>query len=352
MNMKKALSFIALLSLVFLSSCDSMKHDEEDKPESPGTFILNNGTWGGNDSEICIFNPAEGSCIPDAFSSANGQKLGDLAQDILRMNDEVYIAVSGSQTIFVTDTKLKIKTRIDAEHDGVRLSPRALTTDGNKIYVSYYEGFAGEISPVDYSRKITPVGPNPEGLDICGDMLYVADSGGMSFPAYNTTVSVVSLDDFTREETLSVSVNPVKIVAYGHRVYIFSYGDYAAVPPLLQVYDTADGSLKTLEYDSVGSIAKGEDGILYLLCSGYDENWNPLPGKVLMHDMKSDSSLGEFITDGTELPNAYSISVAADGNIYVGCSDYVTTGEVCVFSKEGRLLHRFDSNGFNPIAAE
>ena len=68
--------------------------------------------------------------------------------------------------------------------------------------------------------------------------------------------------------------------------------------------------------------------------------------------MNADTPLGEFVTDGTELPNAYSISAAADGNIYVGCSDYITTGEVCVFSKEGRLLHRFDSGGFNPIAAE
>ncbi len=349
--MRKTLSII-VLSLIVLSSCERIGYDGEEKSGTSGTFILNNGTWGGNDSEICIFNPLDGRCYPDAFSSANGQKLGELAQDILRLNDEVYIAVSGSQTIFVTDKNLKIKTRINAEHDGARLSPRALTTDGNKIYVSYHEGFAGEISPVDYSQRLTQVGPNPEGLDICGDMLYVADSGGMSFPAYNTTVSLVSLHDFKRVDTLSVSVNPVKIEAYGHRVYIFSYGDYASVPPLLQVYDTADGSLKTLEYDSVGSIAKGEDGILYLLCSGYDENWNPLPGKVLMHDMKSDASLGEFITDCTELPDAYSISVAADGNIYVGCSDYMTTGEVCVFSKEGRLLHRFDSNGFNPIAAE
>lgn len=349
--MRKVLSFI-VLSSALLASCDSMRPDEGDMAETQGTFILNNGTWGGNDSEICIFNPADGSCLHEAFSSANGQKLGDLAQDILRLNDEVYIAVSGSQTIFVTDTKLKIKTRINAEHDGAKLSPRALTTDGKKIYVSYYEGFVGEISPMDHSQRLTQVGPNPEGLDICGEKLYVADSGGMAFPAYNTTVSVVSLSDFKRTDTLSVSLNPVKIAAYDHRVYIFSYGDYAAVPALLQVYDTSDGSMNTLEYDSAGSIAKGEDGILYLLCSGYDENWNPLPGKVLMHDMKSDTCSGEFITDGTELPNAYSISVGSDGNIYVGCSDYITTGEVCVFSKEGRLLHRFDSGGFNPIAAE
>ena len=341
-----------MLSMLVLSSCEPMGEDGRDKPATIGTFILNNGTWGGNDSEICVFNPLDGSCIPDAFSAANGQKLGELAQDILRLNDEVYIAVSGSQTIFVTDTKLKIKTRINAEHDGARLSPRALTSDGKKIYVSYYEGFVGEISPENHSCRLTKVGPNPEGLDICGNRLYVADSGGMAFPNYGSTISIVSLSDFTRTDTLEVNVNPVKVAAYDDRVYIFSYGDYTAVPPLLQVYDTSDGSLKTLEYDSVSSMAEGEDGILYLLCCGLDEHWNTLPGLILMHDMSTDTPLGEFVTDGTELPNAYSISAAADGNIYVGCSDYITTGEVCVFSKEGRLLHRFDSGGINPIAAE
>ena len=341
-----------MLSMAILSSCEPMGDDGGDMSATVVTFILNNGTWGGNDSEICVFNPLDGSCVPDAFSAANGQKLGDLAQDILRLNDEIYIAVSGSQTIFVTDTKLKIKTRINAEHDGARLSPRALTSDGKKIYVSYYEGFVGEISPKDHSWRLTQVGPNPEGLDICRDRLYVADSGGMAFPDYGSTISIVSLSDFTRTDTLEVNVNPVKVAAYDHRVYIFSYGDYAAVPALLQVYDTSDGSLKTLEYDSVSSMAEGEDGILYLLCCGHDEHWNTLPGHILMHDMSTDTPLGEFVTDGTELPNAYSISAAADGNIYVGCSDYITTGEVCVFSKEGRLLHRFDSGGFNPIAAE
>lgn len=341
-----------MLSMAILSSCEPMGDDGGDMSATVGTFILNNGTWGGNDSEICVFNPLDGSCVPDAFSGANGQKLGELAQDILRLNDEVYIAVSGSQTIFVTDTKLKINTRINAEHDGARLSPRVLTSDGKKIYVSYYEGFVGEISPEDHSCRLTKVGPNPEGLDICRDRLYVADSGGMAFPDYGSTISIVSLSDFTRTDTLKVNVNPVKVAAYDDRVYIFSYGDYAAVPPLLQVYDTSDGSLKTLEYDSVSSMAEGEDGILYLLCCGLDEHWNTLPGLILMHDMSTDMPLGEFVTDGTELPNAYSISAAADGNIYVGCSDYITTGEVCVFSKEGRLLHRFDSGGFNPIAAE
>ena len=70
-------------------------------------------------------------------------KLGDLGQDIVRAGDRVYIAVSGSQTVFVTDLRLKILHQINAENDGARLSPRAFAVADGVVYVTYYEGFVG-----------------------------------------------------------------------------------------------------------------------------------------------------------------------------------------------------------------
>ena len=61
--------------------------------------------------------------------------------------------------------------------------------------------------------------------------------------------------------------------------------------------------------------------------------------------------LGAFVTDGTILPKAYSISAASDGYIYVGCSDYVTTGDVYVLTSSGTFHDKFDSQGLNPIRA-
>jgi hypothetical protein len=65
--------------------------------------------------------------------------------------------------------------------------------------------------------------------------------------------------------------------------------------------------------------------------------------------MKTNKTLGTFVTDGTTLPNAYSISATADGYVYVGCSDYVNTGDVYVFTPEGKLHDKFDSQGMNPL---
>ena len=348
----KPTRLILSICLTFtLFSCESPVEDTP-VPGSSGTYILNSGNWGDNDANIAIYNPSDKTLAADAFYAANGQKLGDVGQDIQVYGNDVFIAVNASQTIFVTDDELKIKKQVNAEAEGARLTPRVFATYGNKVYVTYYEGYLGEISR-DYSVKLCKVGPNPDGVATAGDKLYVANSGGMSYPNYNNTVSVVSTDSFTETSTIEVNSNPAMMAASsdGKHVFVSSYGNYADQPAKLQMITTSDSSVTDLDYQSVSAIAKGKNDVLYILCGGYDENWNPLPGTVYMHDMKNNTPLGAFVTDGTTLPDAYSISAAADGYIYVGCSDYKTTGDVYVFDKNGRLHDRFDSQGLNPIKA-
>ena len=342
---------LALGLCAALYSCDNSSKDDI-TPVSSGTYILNNGNWGNNDSNIGIYNPSDKTFAADAFQSANGQALGDLGQDITGLGKDIYIAVNGSQTIFVTDTDLKIKKQINAENEGTRLSPRYFATSGSKVYVTYYEGFIGEIAS-DCSVRLCAVGPNPEGVAVAGGDLYVANSGGMAYPEYNNTLSVVSASSFTEISTIEVNVNPAKVEASsdGAYVYVSSLGNYGDVPAKLQVITVSNGAVTDIDYTSVSAIAKGPGDVLYILCGGYDENWNPLPGTVYRHDMKANKSLGAFVTDGTLLPNAYSISVARDGYVYVGCSDYVNTGDVYVFTSDGKLHDKFDSQGLNPLKA-
>ncbi len=345
--------FWAMPLCAVLYSCEKIGGQDDEPVATAGTYILNNGNWGDNDSNIGIYDPATKTYASSAFFAENNRKLGDLGQDILVSGEEVYIAMNGSQTIWVTDTELRIKAQVNAEAEGARLSPRYLATAGGKIYVTYYEGYVGEISGTDDPVRLCAVGPNPEGLAIAGDKLYVAASGGMSYPTYNNTVSVVSLKTFTEISTFEVNVNPTKVEgsSNGEYVYISSFGNYADAPAKLQVYNVSTGAVSDLEYDGVSAIAKGTDDILYILCGGYDENWNPLPGTIYKHDMASNSPLGKFVTDATTLPNAYSISVGHDGYVYVGCSDYLNTGDVYVFTSKGKLHDSFDSCGMNPVKA-
>lgn len=353
MEIKSMRFFMALAICALSLSCEKAGEETAVQPLATGTYILNNGSWGENDADVGVYDPLSRTFSQDVFCSANSFDLGDLGQDIISFGENVFIAVGGSRTIFVTDHQLKVKAQINTEKNGARLSPRAFATDGTYVYVTYYEGYVGKIDPENHSVMLAQVGPNPEGLAIAAGNLYVADSGGMAYPSYNNSLSVVSLERFELVGTVTVNTNPAKVEASsdGAFVYVFSYGDYASVPSKIQVLETASGRIADLPYASVTSIAKGKNDVMYILCGGYDSDWNPLPGTVWRHDMAAGKELGSFVTDGTLLPSAFSISAPSDGYIYVGCSDYVTTGDVYVFTPDGRLHDHFDSQGMNPIKA-
>ena len=343
--MKK--SIFAIVTAFAIIACDKTGTETPDALSSGDILVLNNGNWGGNDACITTYEMQSGKTMDKAFQKANGQQLGDLGQDILAAGDDIYIAVYGSQVIFLTDKDLKIKKTIIATADGNTLSPRCLTKGGEKIYVTYYEGYLGEIDPSDdYSVKTVKVGANPDGVDYAGGMLYTANSGGMNYPDYDNTVSVVDAGTFTVTSTIQVNTNPAKILAapsHG-QVYVTSFGNYADIPAKLQSIDIATGTVTDLEIDSVSSAALGPDEKLYVLCGGYDQMWNPLPGSVHVYGN------GEFqqFTAAT-FPNAYSISVTEDGFVYVGCSDYTNTGDVYAITPSGTIHEKFDSQGLNPI---
>lgn len=305
-----------IAAAAIFTSCDKGGTEVPEAVSFGNALVLNNGNWGGNDACITSFNLLTGEASGSAFKAANGQALGDLAQDILVDEGDVYIAVYGSQLIFVTDHDLKVKKTIIAEADGNKLSPRALTKSAGKVYVTYYEGYLGEIDPSkEYKVKTVKVGANPEGVAYAGGKLYVANSGGMNYPDYEKTLSVVDAASFEVTASIEVNLNPAKVYAAGNYVYVSSFGNYADVPAKLQCVDIRSGAVTDTPYSNVSSVA-----------------------------------LVPFVTDGTTFPIAYSISAAADGSVYVGCSDYVSTGDVYVMTSAGTLQTKFDSQGFNPIA--
>lgn len=345
--MKNRFFFAIVLFAALAVGCEKTPSSPDDPQQSSGYLVLNNGNWGQNDSNVCIYDPETKLVSKSAFSAANGQLLGDLGQDILRAGDRIYIAMNGSQTVFVTDSDLKLLKAVTVSQDGVNLAPRCLTAGGGKVYVTYYDGYLGEIDPDTFAVRITPVGPNPDGCAYLDGKVYTANSGGYLYPVYDNTVSVVDCASFKEVSKITVNSNPAFVKASGNKVYVSSYGDFAASQPMVQCIDTATGKVTDLPYEAPLSIDVCGDK-LYVLCVSHDASWNTLPGSVYVHDAAKNIPLGSFVTDGTELKDAYSIS-ASNSFIFVGCSDYVTTGNIFVFdSLTGKLYDKFDSEGMNP----
>lgn len=341
------LTFTLAASTLFISCNKS--NDEPVKESISGYYILNNGSMGQNNSEVSLYDVTSHTVLGGMFLSINGKSLGDTAQDILAYGDDIYISVNLSKVVFVTDKNLLVKKEIVAKlSDGTVLSPRYLTAAAGKVYVTYYEGYLGEIDPATYVVRTTPVGPNPEGCAYAAGKVFVANSGGYLYPTYNNTVSIVDPTQFKEVSTITVNTNPATMKAYGDKVYFLSLGDYATTPSMVQCIDASTQKLTDLDYESPSAIALSGSN-LFVMCGGYDENWNPLPGMVYKHDAETNTALGAFVKDNTSLPQAYSLSAAGD-YLWVGCSDYKTNGDVYVFTLDGYYFDKFDSQGLNPIA--
>lgn len=345
--MKKLFYFAAAAAAAFIAASCQKEKVEETVPTLEGVLVLNNGNWGSNDASISLYDTEFKTVDGGMFQKANGQMLGDLGQDILKFGSELYIAVNGSKVVFVTDLELNIKKVVEVYDSGSKLSPRSLTSAGRKVYVTYYEGFIGEIDPETYAVRTTPVGPNPEGLAYADGKLYVANSGGY-LPGYNNTVSVVDAASFKETSTIEVNCNPAAVAASsdGSYIYVTSLGNYADIQPKLQVIDVSSSKVNDVDYADVKSIAMGKDDTMFVVTGGYDENWN-IAGTVWRHNAKTNSKIGKFTEE--VISPYYSISAdPATGYVFVGTSDYKTNGDVYFFDAAGNQIDKFDSQGLNP----
>lgn len=357
--MRRVFTFLQLIvSLSVVVSCDIHKKDEV-PPQivTEGVYILNNGNYASNDASLSLYDPEKNVISTNVFQSANGKKLGDLAQDMLVYGGKMYIAVYNSKVIFVTDRKGKIEKELRISNNGSNLSPRALIGYNGKIYATLYEGYLAQIDTLDYTINTVKVGANPEGLVAVDNKVYVANSGGMNFAIgedYGNTVSVVEVQDLFREvATIEVAKNPTRLLSnIRGEIYLISMGDYESVPNTLQKIDPKSHDVTVLTDRPVTYMSMSSDSKLYYLSAQYDENWNTITSVGIYNTLTGEME-EDFLADGSVIKNSPTcISVdPVTNDVYIGTSDYVSEGDMYLFSKDGKLKHTIGTGGLNPAGA-
>ena len=176
---------------------------EEPVPVIPGVYIMNSGKWQSNNATLDYYDPNTKELKTKVFASVNGRGLGDTANDIMVYGSKMYIAVSESNTVEITDLNAKsLKTLAPKDDSGQPQSPRYLAAYAGKVYVTLFDGHLAEIdtTSMEITQK-TKVGPNPYQVREVGGKLYVANSGGYN-PVQDSTLSVV--DPVKKRRLLSV----------------------------------------------------------------------------------------------------------------------------------------------------
>jgi DNA-binding beta-propeller fold protein YncE len=241
----------------------SCRHDEEitepvitpGTPDEPseliGFYLLNEGNMGSNKSTLDYMDLlTTGEYHRNIYAAANPtvpKELGDVGNDLQIYGGRLYAVINCSN-------KIEVMNKHTAKRIGQINIP-------NCRYICFHEGYAYvtsyagpvEINPdyeqTGYVAKVDTVtlqvvatclvGSQPDGIEIAGEKIYVANSGGYTTSDYENTVSVIDIHSFTEIKRIEVAVNLHRLRADRHgNLWVTSRGDYSDAPSRLFWIDT------------------------------------------------------------------------------------------------------------------
>ena len=171
-------------------------------------LVLCEGLFNMNNSTLALVNNADSSVDYNVFLTVNGRGLGDTANDMKRYGGKVYITVNVSSQLEVIDanTFISIKQVPLFNDKGVARQPRNVVFYQDKVLVSCFDGFVAVLdTAVLEVEKLIQCGRNPDQMVISNGKLYVSNSGGLDFPFYDNTVSVVDLSSYKEIKQIEVT---------------------------------------------------------------------------------------------------------------------------------------------------
>ncbi|WP_300700797.1 DUF5074 domain-containing protein [Bacteroides sp.] len=365
----RSLLFGMLCMLALGASLASCSDDDDNSWDDSGSkvtlpqarvFILNEGSYQANNAGIAFYAPnGDADFISDIFKTQNNAKLGDTGQSMIEYEDEIYVAVYKSNYLVKLNAAGVELKRVSFVNDNdLSAGIRYIDAEDGYIYASFWGGVVAKInaSTLTVEAKLTGLGDNLEGVAICKDMLYVANSCTPDYN-YHTEVKVIDLHTFTLKETLTVATNPyTEMLEEDGKVFLIS-NDYSSVEGyVLQMIDPANNNKVTKIGNATYMAAK--DGVLYLVNSITD--WTVKPYKTVNTYFTYNIKTGQ-ISNTSFLKNApaelASITLHMlevndnNGDFYIGTSEYTTNGTIYRFKKDGTFVEKFDAGGMNPNTA-
>ena len=346
--MKKRIFLYALpfLALAFTSCKEDEQQKEKPVPEADyDVWVVNEG-FNRNNASITAYCTSDGSLSADYFSAKNGRGLGDVANDILIYGSKAYVVVNVSSTVEILSVKTgKSLQQISMIHNGTPRQPRRVCTGNGKVYVCCFDGSVHRIDTATLSIDASgTAGSNPDGICYSNGKIYVSNSGGLNYPNYDSTVSVLDAQTLALEKTLNVRINPTRCLSdsYGH-VWVLSPGNYDNIPACIQCIDAQkDTVVRTFEEAEANDFTIGPNA-LYLLCVHFAKGG----GNKAVCKSITTSGLQEagilFEKSGMQTP--YGISMQ-ESNGYIWITDafnYSSNGDVYAFDETGVQKHKFEA---------
>lgn len=368
MKTVRKILFLPLLCLAVLFACREIElvvpTEYELLPGVPidpdarpaGMYLLNEANMGSNKSSIDYVDFRNAYYVRNIYAERNPEvvkELGDVGNDIQIYGNKLYAVINCSHKVEVMDVRTcKRIGQVDIPNC------RYIRFAKGKAYVSAYVGPVaidpnaqlGAVYEVDtaslaVTRKVT-VGYQPDELEVLGEYLYVANSGGYRAPDYDSTVSVVEIYGMKQIQKIPVGINLHRIRkdCYG-KLWVTSRGDYNTIPSRLYVLDRKDKNSKEMVVKDTLDIPCSEMYIQGDSLYFYSVEWNKQTERNTVTYGIIDVRTGQlvtdhFITDGTEqdIVIPYGICVhPTTGDIYVtDAKNYVSSGVLHCYDRHGK----------------
>lgn len=341
---------------ILLISCDDM--EDKLKPsnntglsEPTQLYILSEGLYNMNNSTLATYNLETKSFVSDYFLAANKRSLGDTGNDMAIYGSKLYVVMNTSSRIEVIESASgkSIKQIPMFTSNNSARSPRQITFFGSYAYVCSFDGTVAKIDTTTLQLvSLVQSGKNPDGICVSNNKIYVSNSGGLNFPNFENTVSVIDLNTFTVIKKIFVGVNPGKILADSKGdVYVVSRGDYGLNPYKFQRISTITDEV-VQNFDDIKSLnftIHNDTAFIYNFDFTTQKCW------VKVFDCVTEKIISEnFINDGSELITPYGIDVnPSNGDVYLtDAKSYTVWGDVLCFNKNGKLKFKIRELGLNP----
>ena len=321
-----------------------------------GMYLLNEGNMGSNKASIDFVDFKNAYYVRNMYAERNPtiiKELGDVGNDIQIYGNKIYAVINCSHKVEVMDAHSLVRIgQIDIPNC------RYIKFDKGNAYVSAYVGPVaidpdaqlGAVYRIDTtSLAITgkcTVGYQPDELEIVGEYIYVANSGGYRVPKYDYTISVVEKFGMTQVEKIPVGINLHRIEAdkYG-KLWVTSRGNYGSVRSKIFVLEKESRFSRkmvvtdTLDIPCSEMHIQGDSLYFYSVEWSNQEEKNHIAYGII--DVRTKELVTDhFITDGTEkdIEVPYGINVhPVTGDIYVtDAKNYVSSGALHCYSREGK----------------
>ncbi len=350
------LAVTALFAALAFTACDEDEFEPTPAPVSglQGAYVINQGNfYGGIEGTLDFLGFGDNKYVRNLFASVNGQSLGDSPQDGIVYGSKLYVAMYGSNLLWVLDREtLEIIGQVRVNE------PESVIAGNGYVYVSNNDGYVTRVDTVTLAvMGKLPVGPNPAQMTVTGGYLYCSVSDGYNGAgnyADGFRVAKIDLHRFVKEKDITVGMNPGPIAADNEgNVFVVARGNYGNVPPKVQKITPAD---QVTDFCAASNIAV-RGTTLYAIYNYTDFSSYPYTGELTYssYDTRTGQVVKQQLLPAAHLPvQPIDIDVnPVNGEIFIGSEysayDYNAPGYVYRYSATGEFMERYGA-GIHPCA--